>query len=100
MAEEVLLMEREECICMLSINRPERRNAINQELLIHLYNRLDEVSGSDDIYVAIITGKGKSFCSGLDLDVLGTDNYLIQHGDGAERAAAGVDCVFGGFSVV
>ena len=79
-----VLFEIENRMALITLNRPERRNAINQELLIHLYNHLDEVSGNDDIYAAIITGKGKSFCSGLDLDVLGTDNLFDPREDGKD----------------
>ena len=58
--ETPVLFEVENAIALISLNRPERRNAINQELLVHLYNYLDEVSSNNEIYAAIITGNGKS----------------------------------------
>jgi enoyl-CoA hydratase len=79
-----VLFDVENAIALITLNRPERRNAINQELLVHLYNYLDEVSSNNKIYAAIITGKGKSFCSGLDLAVLGTDNLFDPRGDGKD----------------
>lgn len=72
----------EDHIAWITLNRPERRNAINQALLVHLYNAIDEVAANDDISVAVITGNGKSFCSGLDLAIIQQENLFDPRGDG------------------
>ena len=82
--EKPALFEVEKGIALITLNRPERRNAINQQLLIHLYDYIEEVSANDEIKVAIITGNGKSFCSGLDLAVLRTENLFDPRGDGKD----------------
>ncbi|MCK5695200.1 MAG: enoyl-CoA hydratase [Desulfobacula sp.] len=79
-----VLFETKEGIAIITLNRPEKRNAINRELLIHLYNYFDEVSNNDKIRVAIITGNGKSFCAGLDLSVIKTENLFDPRGDGKD----------------
>lgn len=79
-----VLFEVEDQIAVITLNRPERRNAINQQLLIHLYNALDEVTGRPDVRVAIITGNGPSFCAGLDLDAIGRENLFDPRGDGSD----------------
>src|ERR1700756_60096 len=56
-------------VSTLTLNRPDKRNAISFELIDDLLRALDEVAKSDAI-VLIITGAGKAFCSGLDLDNL------------------------------
>ena len=56
-------------IATLTLNRPDRRNAISFELIDDLLRALDEVAQSEAI-VLILTGAGKAFCSGLDLDNL------------------------------
>ena len=56
-------------VATLTLNRPEKRNAISFELIDDLLRALDEVAKSDAI-VTIVTGAGKAFCSGLDLDNL------------------------------
>jgi methylglutaconyl-CoA hydratase len=56
-------------VATLTLNRPEKRNAISFELIDDLLGALDEVSKSDAI-VLIMTGTGKAFCSGMDLDNL------------------------------
>jgi enoyl-CoA hydratase len=71
-------------IAVITLNRPERRNAINQALLTGLYNCLEQISRDDAIRAAVITGNGKSFCSGLDLDVLLTENLFDPRGDGSD----------------
>ena len=79
-----VLFETKEGIATITLNRPEKRNAINRELLIHLYNYLDEVSTNDKIRVAIITGNGKSFCAGIDLSVIKAENLFDPRGDGKD----------------
>src|SRR6202158_1168989 len=56
-------------VATITLNRPEKRNAISFELIDDLVRALSEVAKSDAI-VLIITGAGKAFCSGLDLDNL------------------------------
>jgi enoyl-CoA hydratase len=83
MARPVLLdVERQ--IAVITLNRPERRNAINQQLLTRLYDALDAVTVRDDVRVIIITGKGPSFCAGLDLGAIGKENLFDPRGDGRD----------------
>ena len=49
-----VLFETAEHTAIITLNRPERRNAFNQELLAELYNALDEVRSNDAIRVAIL----------------------------------------------
>jgi len=59
----------EGAIATLTLNRPEKRNAISFELIDDLLRALGEVANSEAI-VLILTGAGKAFCSGMDLDNL------------------------------
>ena len=80
--EKTVLFEVEGPAALITLNRPERHNSICQDLLVNLYDSIDEVSRRDDIKVAILTGTGRSFCSGIDLGVIGKDNLLDPRGDG------------------
>jgi enoyl-CoA hydratase len=51
----------------IRLDRPERLNAINFQLVGELHDALDDVAADDDCKVAIITGAGRGFCAGLDL---------------------------------
>ncbi len=62
-----VLVEKDEHVLTVTLNRPEKRNAVNSEVMCRLYDawlRLDE---DDDLRCAILTGVGKTFCAGMDL---------------------------------
>ncbi|HEV8297113.1 MAG TPA: enoyl-CoA hydratase-related protein [Acidimicrobiales bacterium] len=54
-------------ISVITLNRPDRLNALNFELVAELHDALDEVGRDPDCKVAILTGAGRGFCAGLDL---------------------------------
>ncbi len=56
-------------IAMITLSRPEKRNAITAEMIAELFSAFDEVEASP-ARVLILTGAGKAFCSGMDLDAL------------------------------
>jgi methylglutaconyl-CoA hydratase len=56
-------------VATITLNRPDKRNAISYELIADLLRALEEVKNSS-ARVLIITGAGKAFCSGMDLDNL------------------------------
>jgi len=80
--EKSVLFTTEGQIAVITLNRPERRNSLNQDLLSSLYDSIDKFAADDNLRVAIITGNGKSFCSGVDLASIATDNLFDPRGDG------------------
>jgi enoyl-CoA hydratase len=54
-------------ILIITLNRPEAKNAVNQELAEGVAAALDRLDGEADLRVGIITGAGGTFCSGMDL---------------------------------
>lgn len=66
MADEVIV-ERQGGLMVITINRPEARNAINGAVSHAVAAALDELDADDDLRVAILTGAGGNFCSGMDL---------------------------------
>ena len=69
MSYKTLQLAYEGKVATLTLNRPDKRNAISFELIDDLLRALDEVASSEAI-VVILTGAGKAFCSGMDLDNL------------------------------
>jgi len=63
-------IESEEHWAWVYLNRPDRRNALNTELLNELRTALTELESNASVRVVILTGEGKAFCSGLDLEEL------------------------------
>ncbi len=82
--EKAVLFDVQNNIAVITLNRPDRRNSINRDLLSGLYDAIDEVSKNDEIKAAIITGNGKSFCSGIDLSVIGKENLFDVRGNGID----------------
>jgi enoyl-CoA hydratase/carnithine racemase len=62
-----LLYEKSDHIGVISLNRPERLNAISLDMLTALTTVLSEADSDGSVRVLILTGAGRGFCSGLDL---------------------------------
>jgi enoyl-CoA hydratase/carnithine racemase len=65
-------------IATLSLNRPDARNALSIDLLAALSARADELAQRQDLTVLILTGHGKSFCAGMDLKAVTSDEGLAS----------------------
>jgi enoyl-CoA hydratase len=66
-AEPHLVVERDGHVVTLTMNRPERKNALSSEMLARMDDAWQMIEDDDDIRVAILTGAGGDFCSGMDL---------------------------------
>ncbi len=69
MSYPTLTLERADGIATITLNRPEKRNAISAAMIEELLTALDETEAAPE-RVAIITGSGKAFCAGMDLEGL------------------------------
>ena len=67
MSEPVIIYEVKDRIATITLNRPEKLNAFNLEMSAALRDTWDRFENDPDAQVAILTGKGKSFCPGVDL---------------------------------
>ena len=70
MADELLLVERREPAALLTLNRPERHNALNGALLERLQQVVRQLGDDSDVRVVIIRGNDRCFSTGMDLDEL------------------------------
>jgi 2-(1,2-epoxy-1,2-dihydrophenyl)acetyl-CoA isomerase len=70
-AAPVLLETRHDGIVTLVMNRPDRLNALNNELSTALNDALGRIAEDDSVRVVIVTGAGRAFCAGGDLTALG-----------------------------
>src|SRR4051794_17344858 len=70
MSEPAVLVERDGHVVTVTLNRPDKRNAFNAEVLCRLADAWDMIDGDDDVRVAILTGAGGHFSAGADLDRL------------------------------
>ncbi len=88
-ATDVVLYEvREPGIALLTLNRPERLNAWNGELATRYFTLLDQAAADPAVKVIVVTGAGRGWCAGADMDTLqGIGN--ASGNAGAESAAGG-----------
>jgi methylglutaconyl-CoA hydratase len=63
----------EQGIARVALNKPERRNALDQELLTELREALRAAAADESVRVVLLTGAGKDFCSGMDLRTFADD---------------------------
>jgi len=71
MSDKVLLVEYRDKVAILTLNRPEKLNALNKELREGIIDACRELRENDSVWVVIITGAGNGFCSGADLQGFG-----------------------------
>ncbi len=67
MSEPAVLTERRDGVLLITLNRPDQRNAINVEVAEGVSAALDELDGTPELRVGVLTGAGKGFCAGMDL---------------------------------
>jgi len=67
MSESPVITERRENVLLMTLNRPDQRNAVNAALAGAVAAALDELDGDDALAAAVLTGAGRGFCSGMDL---------------------------------
>ena len=81
MSNEVLV-DVADGIMTVTLNRPKAKNAANKALADGVAAAMDELDSNDEVRVAIITGAGGTFCSGMDLKAFVTGELPIVEGRG------------------
>ena len=84
MAYETLETEIEAGVMTLTLNRPDRLNALTAQMVRDLLDVLDVIDADDDVRAVIVTGAGRGFCAGADL---GSGGDTFDSGSGAEAGA-------------
>jgi enoyl-CoA hydratase/carnithine racemase len=67
MPYEMVLLEKEDGVATVTLNRPEKRNAYNFEMMSEMDMAFTEAAGDRDVKVIILTGAGTAFSAGIDL---------------------------------
>ncbi|MGP8059622.1 MAG: crotonase/enoyl-CoA hydratase family protein [Acidimicrobiales bacterium] len=77
---EHLTFERDGSTAVVTMNRPEAKNALSLPMLVGMADAWAEIDGNDDIRCAVLTGAGGNFCTGMDLKAMGgPDSEKYQH---------------------
>ncbi|HJT37541.1 MAG TPA: enoyl-CoA hydratase/isomerase family protein, partial [Actinomycetota bacterium] len=79
MSYEFLLLSREGNIATVTLNRPEKRNALSAALRAEIARAFGELAADDSVSVVILTGAGSVFCAGFDLSEFDRSGDVIAH---------------------
>ena len=88
----MLTIEQRGAVGLLTLDRPEKANALHPDLIAKLTATLEETAENPNVNVLIITGAGKSFCAGLDLGFVLESSF--------EEKIAYLESVFGMFQQI
>jgi 2-(1,2-epoxy-1,2-dihydrophenyl)acetyl-CoA isomerase len=88
MEYETLILEKEDGIATITLNRPDRLNAMGGTMAEDLEQALEDANSDGGVRVLIVTGAGRAFCSGADLSTLSQDVdekpfFLVQRSPAA-----------------
>ena len=83
----LLSIERRESVALVTLQRPEKRNALSIELRVELAEAFTGMAADDEIGCIVLTGAGTAFCSGMDVTQFGGDadhkRRLVETSTGA-----------------
>ena len=82
MTEAVLTEERDDGVLVITINRPEARNAVNGAVAEGVAAAVDRLDETDELRVGVLTGAGGTFCSGMDLKAFLSGDVPVLEGRG------------------
>lgn len=68
---KTLLINKIDGVAVITLNRPEKLNAVNLRMRLEFLDLLDDLSVDDEVRVIIVTGAGRAFCAGADISEFG-----------------------------
>ncbi|WP_372939961.1 enoyl-CoA hydratase/isomerase family protein [Mycolicibacterium sp.] len=101
--------ERRHGVVVLTINRPDRRNALDSQTLADLHPILDDLNGRNEVRAVVVTGSGSGFCSGADIKATPEDytrpgpapiGKLLLDEDTTTRTLAGQELMASAFEKI
>ncbi len=89
---EPVLVHVDNHVALITVNDPDRRNAVTAEMSAQLRAAVRRAEDDTDVHAVVVTGAGKAFCAGADLSALGSA--------GTEGAESGLQRIYDGFMAV
>mgnify|MGYP003628192323 FL=1 len=82
MSVEEVIVDIADGVMTITLNRPQAKNAVNKAVAVGVAKAIDELESNPDIRVAILTGAGGTFCSGMDLKAFVSGEVPMVEGRG------------------
>jgi enoyl-CoA hydratase len=81
---DLVLFRVDDHVALITVNDPERRNAVNAAMSAQLRASVQQAESDPDVHAVVVTGAGTAFCAGADLSALGTgaEQSLLELYDG------------------
>ena len=76
MSDDLVLSEHRDGLAVLTLNRPDKLNAINGAMIAALDRALDAAESNDSVRAIVVVGAGRAFSAGFDLD-MGVEVYAV-----------------------
>ena len=95
MSEPAVRVEKEGPILTVTLNRPDKRNAVNCEVMCRLYDAWNDLDRDQELRVAILTGRGNTFCAGMDLSEIGKLGTGKPDNEWMERVMQDIPIIYG-----
>lgn len=83
---ETMFWEKRGKLALLTLNRPDQLNAMNNQATVDLNTAAEAIAADGDVRLIVITGLGRSFCTGIDLKELGANKIEMVYHRRFERA--------------
>src|SRR5215468_9578883 len=96
MAYETILYEVVDCICTVTLNRPERLNAWTRQMHLDLKDAMHKAGADPGVRIIILTGAGRGFCAGADMGGLQAIGAGAGASASADRSSAVTETLPGG----
>jgi enoyl-CoA hydratase len=95
MADPAVIVEPEGPVLVVTLNRPEKKNAVNSEVMCRLYDAWLRLDAEDELRVGILTGRGDTFCAGMDLSEIGKMRAGVSDNPWMERVKKEPHIIYG-----
>ena len=70
MAYKTVILEERDGVALLTLNRPDELNSVNREMRTEILDVLKDLEDNPKVKVIIVTGAGRAFCAGADINEL------------------------------
>ena len=95
MTEPAVIVEKDAHVQVVTINRPEKKNAVNCEVMCRLYDAWVALDRDEELRVGILTGRGDTFCAGMDLGEIGKLRKGVADNPWIERVMKEPHVIYG-----
>jgi enoyl-CoA hydratase len=90
-----VIVEKDGHLVTVTLNRPEKRDAVNCEVMCRLYDAWNQLDRDDELRAAILTGRGSTFCAGMDLSEIAKLTVGEPDNEWMERVMSDIPIIYG-----